>query len=446
MLCRYFIFLVLSITSTSISGQEKWSLSKCVDYGLANSYTIRQHIFQTQVAETAYKQSKNAFLPTASISLSPGISFGRSPVQNAFEYTNQSIFNSGISSGTSLTLLDGKSTRRTIEKNKLNWKNILAQSEQLKDDIILSITGLYLQALLSKELIRISELQFRQSEAQYDNTLKQVKAGVLPELNAAELEAQLAKDSLNIILANESFEQNLLSLKSYMSFDPATPFDIETPAADKIPVASFATLEPAVVYGLALANQPQLQVDSLQLRMIETDLFIAKAGLKPRLSLDLGLSSGFSRVMSKTSYSQTSFFKQVQNNFRQYAGLSFSIPLFDAFATKSKIARNKIDIESQQMTIDQDKLSLKQAIYKAHLDAVTAFQKLNASAISIKTAERSFSFAEKRYSVGLLSTLDLLTNQNSLFKVKQEYVLNQYEYIFKMKVLEFYKRIGLYSR
>ena len=62
---------------------------------------------------------------------------------------------------------------------------------------------------------------------------------------------------------------------------------------------------------------------------------------------------------------------------------------------------------------------------------------------SLETAERSYGFAEKRYSVGMLTTLELVTNQNNLFRAKLENALNQYDMVFKMKVLEFYKGKGI---
>jgi outer membrane protein len=40
-------------------------------------------------------------------------------------------------------------------------------------------------------------------------------------------------------------------------------------------------------------------------------------------------------------------------------------------------------------------------------------------------------------------TIDLITNQNNLLKAKVQQVANEYDYIFKMKLLEFYKGMGL---
>jgi outer membrane protein len=43
----------------------------------------------------------------------------------------------------------------------------------------------------------------------------------------------------------------------------------------------------------------------------------------------------------------------------------------------------------------------------------------------------------------MLSTFELTTNQNNLYSAKLQQVLNEFDYIFKMKVLEFYKGQGI---
>lgn len=93
--------------------------------------------------------------------------------------------------------------------------------------------------------------------------------------------------------------------------------------------------------------------------------------------------------------------------------------------------------------MQQDNLKLKQDIYQAYNNALVAMEKYNASKKTVAATDRSFSFAQKRYAVGMLSTYDLLTAQNNQFRANLENALNQFDYVFKMKVLEFYKGMGL---
>ena len=95
------------------------------------------------------------------------------------------------------------------------------------------------------------------------------------------------------------------------------------------------------------------------------------------------------------------------------------------------------------MQKDIDNQQIKQDIYQAYNAAIVALEKFNANKKSVDISQRSYDFAQKRYAAGMLSTLDLITNQNNLFRAKLEMALNQFDYVFKMKVLEFYKGQGI---
>jgi outer membrane protein len=59
------------------------------------------------------------------------------------------------------------------------------------------------------------------------------------------------------------------------------------------------------------------------------------------------------------------------------------------------------------------------------------------------TGERYFDFASKRYNIRLLNTIDYLTNQNNMFAQQINLLASHYDFVFKMKVLEFYKGMGV---
>jgi len=61
----------------------------------------------------------------------------------------------------------------------------------------------------------------------------------------------------------------------------------------------------------------------------------------------------------------------------------------------------------------------------------------------VEAAERAFGFSQKRYDVGLLQTIELITNQNNLYRSRLDALAAQYEFVFRMKLLEFYKGQGM---
>ena len=95
------------------------------------------------------------------------------------------------------------------------------------------------------------------------------------------------------------------------------------------------------------------------------------------------------------------------------------------------------------MQDEQERLNLKTNIYNAYQDAFSSLQKYNASTRAVEASEKALDFAKKRYDIGLLGTLDYITTQNNLYLAQIEEVSNHYDYVFKMKVLEFYKGQGI---
>ena len=135
--------------------------------------------------------------------------------------------------------------------------------------------------------------------------------------------------------------------------------------------------------------------------------------------------------------------KQLNNNFGQNVGVSLSIPIFNNFSARTNYQEAKLNLQAAQLQKTQSDLTLRQNIYTAYSNAVTALQKFNAGKKTVESAQKAYDFALKRYDVGLLSSLDLITNQNNLLKAKVQQLNNQYDYVFKMKLLEFYKGKGL---
>jgi outer membrane protein len=141
--------------------------------------------------------------------------------------------------------------------------------------------------------------------------------------------------------------------------------------------------------------------------------------------------------------STTPFYTQLSDNFRQNIGIQVNIPLFSNGVARTSWQRSKLNVSSLQLQKDLDLLNLKQDIYQAYNDASTAIQKYAAGKKSVQTAEKAYNFAQKRYEVGLLTTIDLLTNQNNLNRARVELAQAEVDYVFRLKLLEFYKGEGI---
>lgn len=475
LLCIPLLFLVLTAHA-----QEKWSLQKCVQYAMENNISIKQSTIQADLAGITYKQSKLSQIPTANFSNNDGYRFGKSQNPSTGILENQNYFSIGLNFQSSVEIFNWFSKKNTILANQWSVEAAKAATDKLKDDIALTVANSYLQVLLAREQQSIADVQVKQSVSQLDIVKKQVNAGALPELNAVELEAQLANDSSNLITAIGNVTQAKYVLKAYMNLDAAAPFEIEEPPVDKIPLEPIGELQPESVYALALANLPQQKMNDFNLKAAERNSLAAKGALYPTISAFGGLSTNYGYFRTPTytqvlnGYAPSGLViddgsggfidvkrplftnggkngyitsdplgTQFSNNFGQQIGISLSVPIFNGWQGKANYQRSKLNIRTLEYQKDLDNQTLKQNIYQAYNAAIVAMEKFTSSLKAVQSAQKSYDFSVLRYNVGMMGTLELVTNQNNLFKAKLQYVLNQFDYVFKMKVLEFYKGQGL---
>ncbi len=483
MLLKSFLPIFLAfIFCRSVSAQQKWSLLECVEYAMKNNISVKQNEVQEKLAAITHKQSRLSQYPSANYSNNDGYSLGRSqnPSTNILE--SQNFLTVGMNFQTNVDIFNWYSKRNTILANQWQVAATKAATEKLRNDIALTVANAYLQILLAIEQKKIADVQVQQSGAQLNIVKKQVNAGALPELNAFELEAQLARDSANLISATGNIEQTKLVLKASMNIDAGEPFEIEEPSADQIPLENISDLQPESVYALAIANLPQQRVNDFRIKAAQSNSLAARGALYPTISLygSLGTNYGYTRIpvyeQIPSGYTPTGlvttdgsgnmvdaqlqlpqfvngkrqgyiklggFGKQFSDNFGQSFGIGLSVPIFNGWTAKANYERSKLDINTLQLQKDLDNKTIKQDIYQAYNSAIVALEKFNSSRKSVEAAQRSFDVSTKRFNIGMLSTLELTTNQNNLFRAKLEYVLNQFDYVFKMKVLEFYKGQGL---
>ena len=475
MIKRLLLFSVWALLCTACMAQEKWNLKQCIDYALENNISVRQQDVQARFAALTYNQSKLSRYPSLGFGNSMGLNTGRSVDRTTNQYTTQSIFYTGFQLQTNVDLFNFYSKKNTIEANRYENEAALASVERVRNDVALNVAGAYLQVLLNREQIGISRVQIEQTRAQLANTRKLVAAGSVPELNAAELEAQVARDSSNLVTAKGTEAQALLQLKALLNIDAGKPFDITTPPIEAIPLEPLSELEPESVYKLALQNLPLQRVNTLRLKAAHKNEAAARGALYPSLSVGGSIGTNYSNIKNVpqlvgttvagvtpvgvvkstgdtvfapnivpnyTFYSDR-FGNQFGNNLSNGVTLNISVPIFNGGVARTAVQRAKVNVRSFELQQEQDNQTLKQDIYKAYTDAITNIEKFNAANTSVALAQKAFDFSTKRYNIGLLNSIDLLTTQSNLYRAQLERSVAQFQYVFSMKVLEFYKGQGL---
>ena len=479
---KYISFLLLITISLSTSAQTpaQWDLKTCVEYAIQHNISVQQADIQSRLAKLQADLAKSNQLPTINGSSGMGLRLGRSidPTTNGFTNTQFLYNNFGLNGG--VQIFNAGKLKNNADAANLSWQASEADKQNTSNDISLSVATYYLQVLSAIEQSEIAKIQISQTKEQLSATKKRVDVGLLPELNLLELETQLANDSSTYISANANVEQSKMSLKALLNLDASLPFDIIAQPVDKIKLQSFADLQPDYVYTVAAQNLPSVKAADFRVKAAEKNKLVAKASFYPTLSFGYNLSSNFSNVFNYVSgynltgvstpnastpfvtvnsakyFIQSPIFtptttqrnwgniwngwsNQVNNNFGQSFGLQMSIPIFNGNQSKIAYQQAKLNFRNASLQQENTNLKLKQDIYTAYNNAVIAFNKLVANQKAMTSAEKTYQFATKRYDLGLLGTIELLNNQNNYLKAKVNFKAAQYEYVFRIKLLEFYK-------
>lgn len=455
--------------------QDKWDLKRCVEYAIANNISVKQSDVQARLAALTLQQNKLQQIPLLSLNGSAGYSAGRNQNPNNFSLTTTGYVFNQYSLQSSINFFNFNSLRHNIQASRFALDAANATTDKLRSDIALNVANAYLNFLVANGTAKTAEVKLKQSQAQLENTLKRVAAGALPELNAAELESQVAQDSSSYVTTLSNMQTAMLNVKAYMSLDAATPFQLDTPPAEKIPIESIAELEPEMVYALALRNQPQQKADEFSIKSASKLAAANRAAMYPTFSLFGSMGTTYTnqtlQVESTTmitnlpvgkvtvggtdytvystqsylnpNYAKQPYFSQLNQAFRQQVGIQINVPILNGGSLRISYAKSKENLRNYQLQQQADKLTLKQNIYQAYNMATAAHQKFEANKKTLAATQKSYDYAQKRYKVGMLNTIDLITNQNNYFNAQNDLIYSQIDYIFKMKVLEFYKGMGI---
>lgn len=435
--------LFICFTAQAQDSTNKWTLQKCVAYAVANNLTVKQADIQRMYAAIDLQQANMTTLPTLSGSISAGYGFGLSENPTTGTLSSSTLFRNQIGVQSNYTIFNWFSRKYNIEASRLNDEAARAGIEKARNDISLNVANTFLQAMLNNETVRVSEIALSQTQEQLRNTNALVRAGSVPELNSLQLQAQAATDSANVIQARSSYRQAVIQLKALLNLPQDTTFVLIMPPVDAIPMDPLAELDPKVVYNLALTNQPAQKINTFRLQQAAAQLKSARGSMYPSVFAQGGLNTSFVNSSITPSQFKSPYFTQLNNNFGQNIGVGISFNIFNQYQARSQWNRAKVQVNQYQIQQQQDNASLQSDIFNAYELAVTAFQKYNASVRTVEVSERALELANKRNTAGLLNILDLITTQNNLQRARIEMVRNRYDYIFKMKVLEFYKGNGI---
>lgn len=447
-----------------------WTVQRCIDYALEHNLSVQNQELLVDNNRVNLKQSQMNRIPSLNASANYGYNWGRSINPETNLVTLQEQANGYGSLSASWLIFNGGNVMNTIRQNKALLSNGENDLEKAKNDVILNIVTYYTNVIFNKELLANAQLQYRSTESQLDRTQKQVDAGALPKSSALDLQAQLASNELNVIDADNRLQLSLLQLKQAMLLPGTSTLDVIIPEIE-LDSSMLADINAEIIYEMAESTMPEIKSADGQVEAADIAIAVAKSNYYPSLRLNAGLSTNYSSLIADRGLSEWdgtyndvvigfvgtsagqqvvtpvknynelpySTGQQLSDNFGQSVSLSLSIPIFNNYQANSAVQRAKISRERATVQAQQQRQILRQTIETASNDALSSAKSYVSSFKRVEAQEESFRATKQRYENGAANYTEYQIAENNLFQAKSDLLRAKYNFIFKLKILDFYQ-------
>lgn len=473
---RLLIALLFFCFMQGYSQSKKWTLEECIDYAVKNNISIRLTELDEKAANVSRSDARAAFLPTANAQASHSWNVGLNQNITTGLLENQTTQFTSLGLNVGIDIYNGLQNQYRARRANLAIIAAQYQVTQMQEDVALNVANAYLQILFNKENLKVQQQQLAYDSQQKQRIQQLVDAGSVPRGDLLDIDATVASDNQRVIAAENALLISKLSLAQLMQLEDFQTFDV---ADSEYPVneSSVMLQRPSDIYNKAREERTPVKLAKANVEVAEKDVKIALGAYQPVLQ-------GFYSFNTRAAYadrivgaaedpdnpqfvglvnndpsmpvfaanfrpilgSAEPLWQQFDDNKGHSFGLSLNIPIFNGFAVRNNVQRAKIALERTQINLQQEELDLERNVYTAYTDAQGALKAYEAALAAAQARESSFNYARERYDVGLINVFDLNQAQTLSVNAQSEVLRTKYDYIFRVKILEFYFGMPIYQK
>lgn len=449
-------------------GQSTWTLQQCINYAVENNIQVNQSELNVEMANQQLIQARASALPTLNGFGSHGYNWGQriDPFTNLFATSRVRTNSLGLSS--SITLFNGLQTLNNMKQSKFDLLAGRYDVEKMKNDIAMNLATNYLQILFNEELKDIAEKQVQVTRLQLQRLESLEAQGQIALGRVLDMRAQLANDEVNLVNAQNQVDLSYLSLVQLMQLDAsaAANFKIAKPDLSAIDPVELQNT-PGQVFDQASRVMPEVKSAETSLQSAEAGLSSAKGLRYPRLTLTGSYGSGYSGLSmiptgnptlsdpiligftgsNESVFTQQPVYEfvtkpfsdQIRDNINQSLSFSLSVPIFNGWSTSANVKRARIAYENARYNLKNTQNTLERNIRQAFADGQAAYKRYMASENAVKAMRESFKFAEVQYNQNMITNVEYRDASNKLYSAESDAIRSKYDYIFRVKIIDFYQ-------
>ena len=403
------LIIVFILFSPALIKAEVTSLTldEAISIALRENRDILLKSEDIQKAKAKITEARSGLLPSLSVSGSWTDTRGL--------YTKDS---SQIASqaGVKQSLYRGGKIINTIKFSEYGVTIAQAVLDKVKLEILFNVKKAFYTFLLAQEFNRLNKQILDNTRSHIEMIEARYKNGQTSQSDVLMIKEALAS-------VEEAYEASLNQLEAALSLLKNLLYLDEK--VDLKPIGEFTYEQREVAYDegflKAMKTRPEIRQYETQTKAAEKAIEIAKADNRPSVyaSWDYYSRSHIAGLTGATK------------NWNDYnvIGITFSWPIFDGWATKTKVEQAIADLKETQLMKEKTVKDIALELKNAYLGLKNAVSKIESSQAQVDLYKDTLSVTEEKYKAGIASSLDLddisLGYMVSLFNQK----LADYDYI-----------------
>ncbi len=406
-------------TDSLSAGIQIYDLSKCIEIGLENNYSLRITRNKELISHNNVTLANAGYLP--SLDLSAGYDAQLNSNNSELRETGdiqktRNAFDQTATAGIDLnwTIFDGfnittnykqlKELERMGETStRIALEDFIAEIASEYYNFIqqrLRLRNYYNAVLLSKERLRIVEERYN--------------IGNFSRLDYQQAKVDFNADSAQYMKQQEIVLTSRIKLNEMMAIDQVyTP--IETTEKD---ITINDTLDFVDLWHCTLGNNASLLLADQSNNMVRLDYKKVLSRNYPYVKLRAGYDYGFNNYGNNTVVRRHAWGGN--------AGVSVGFTLFNG-NRKREMRNAKIELENEKLMRDQLELSLKADLGNLWQAYRNNIQLLDLERANVITARENHEIAKERYMLGTISGIEMREAQHSLLDAEERLLSVEYD-------------------
>lgn len=290
----------------------------------------------------------------------------------------------------------------------INEKAANYSYQDARNMVVLAVGNAYLVALAGAARVDTAQAQDQTAQALYDKAADQLKAGVIPAIDALRAQVELQARQQQLISVRNDYAKQKLSLARVIGLPPGQEFRL----TEKAPYEPFVPLSLDQSLQRAYSTRPDYLAAAAKVRAAEYFRKSVTAEYLP----SLGISADYGDIGVNPSDSHGTF----------TAAGTLRIPIFLGGKVHADALQEDAALKQARQQLDDLRGNIDYQVRTALLDLSSAADQVAVAKSAVDLAGQTLTQARDRFAAGVADNLELIQAQEAVASANENFISSLY--------------------